>query len=279
MATLRYEEGHKNSKGEPAPWVIRAHETTDAHKKGEVIAAFSSEEKARQHMVDMHVHSGSIGHTAEAFIWIPSASEPILEEAGIGTPLGHPCYWSCCEQCGTNLSTCRCMTKHHDPSSDDFKGVILIMPNGLCQNCAASKPNMIKASRLLTGARHSAFFSTLVDLDALEPVLKQVTYGKGGMVFPEAEEACKHVVQVLTSMYFPDKMQEFYKRSAIQAYQYWLQDPTPHVLTSAESAIQCLRKELTATCSICQGPTYNCKCASILHRNKGLCHDCWQASK
>ena len=45
---IEHIEGHLNSKGEPAPWVIRSHET------GKIISSHTSKEKAKKHLQQMH---------------------------------------------------------------------------------------------------------------------------------------------------------------------------------------------------------------------------------
>ncbi|MCF0112491.1 MAG: hypothetical protein HUJ60_00765 [Bacilli bacterium] len=44
---LEYEKGHKNSKGEDAPWVIRSR--TD----GRILASFAEKDAAEQHLARM----------------------------------------------------------------------------------------------------------------------------------------------------------------------------------------------------------------------------------
>lgn len=48
---LGYEKGHKNSKGEDAPWVIRS------HKDNRILASFATENKAKEHMKRMKQYS------------------------------------------------------------------------------------------------------------------------------------------------------------------------------------------------------------------------------
>jgi hypothetical protein len=48
---VTYVKNHKNSKGETSPWVIKKHET------GEILASFSTKEKAQQQLKNMHIHS------------------------------------------------------------------------------------------------------------------------------------------------------------------------------------------------------------------------------
>lgn len=43
--------GHKDSKGNPAPWVIKSHETD------EIISSHPSQEKAKEHLRQMHAHA------------------------------------------------------------------------------------------------------------------------------------------------------------------------------------------------------------------------------
>lgn len=45
-------DGHKNSKGEEAPWVIKSHET------GKILSSHKSEKAAKKHLQDMHIHKG-----------------------------------------------------------------------------------------------------------------------------------------------------------------------------------------------------------------------------
>lgn len=52
---LGYEKGHKNSKGEPAPWVIRS------HKDNSVLASFAKKEDAYAHLQRMKQYSKSEG--------------------------------------------------------------------------------------------------------------------------------------------------------------------------------------------------------------------------
>ena len=47
---VEHRPGHKNSKGEPAPWVIISHET------GEIISSHATEEEAKDHLRDIEIH-------------------------------------------------------------------------------------------------------------------------------------------------------------------------------------------------------------------------------
>lgn len=44
-------EGHKNSKGEEAPWVIKSHES------GKILSSHKSKAAAEKHLQNMHIHS------------------------------------------------------------------------------------------------------------------------------------------------------------------------------------------------------------------------------
>lgn len=44
-----YVKGHKNSKGENAPWVIRSHKT------GKILSSHKSEQEAKEHLKQMHI--------------------------------------------------------------------------------------------------------------------------------------------------------------------------------------------------------------------------------
>ena len=48
---LGYEKGHKNSRGEDAPWVIRS------HKDNRILASFATEDEAKEHMKRMKQYS------------------------------------------------------------------------------------------------------------------------------------------------------------------------------------------------------------------------------
>jgi len=43
-------KGHKNSNGEPAPWVIKSHDT------GKIISSHKSEKDAKKHLRDIQIH-------------------------------------------------------------------------------------------------------------------------------------------------------------------------------------------------------------------------------
>lgn len=46
---VEHMEGHKNSKGEDAPWVIISHTT------GKILSSHKSKEKAKEHLQQMHI--------------------------------------------------------------------------------------------------------------------------------------------------------------------------------------------------------------------------------
>lgn len=50
IETVCYREGHKNSKGEPAPWVIVSHKT------GKILSSHKSEKKAKEHLRQMEYY-------------------------------------------------------------------------------------------------------------------------------------------------------------------------------------------------------------------------------
>ena len=52
-AYVAHVPGHKNSKGESAPWVIKD------HKDDHIISSHKSKAEAKRHLQDMHAHSGS----------------------------------------------------------------------------------------------------------------------------------------------------------------------------------------------------------------------------
>lgn len=53
---IEYIEGHKNSKGEKCPWVIKS------HKDNHIISSHPTEEKAKKHLrqIEFFKHHGSI---------------------------------------------------------------------------------------------------------------------------------------------------------------------------------------------------------------------------
>lgn len=46
---IQHIKGHKNSKGEPAPWVIKSHET------GKILSSHKTKEEAKKHLQHMHI--------------------------------------------------------------------------------------------------------------------------------------------------------------------------------------------------------------------------------
>ena len=46
--------GHKNSKGEAAPWCIKSHET------GKILSSHKTKSEAKKHLQDMHIHKNSL---------------------------------------------------------------------------------------------------------------------------------------------------------------------------------------------------------------------------
>ena len=57
--------GHKNSDGEPAPWVIKSHET------GKIISSHKSESEANAHLQEMHIFGGHgyLPGQSQSFPW------------------------------------------------------------------------------------------------------------------------------------------------------------------------------------------------------------------
>lgn len=51
---VAYDEGHKNSKGESAPWVIKS------HKDGHIISSHQTEKEAKEHLrqIEYFKHRG-----------------------------------------------------------------------------------------------------------------------------------------------------------------------------------------------------------------------------
>lgn len=47
---VAHASGHKNSKGESAPWVIKSHET------GKILSSHKSESAAKKHLQQMHIY-------------------------------------------------------------------------------------------------------------------------------------------------------------------------------------------------------------------------------
>lgn len=66
ISFVKHMEGHKNSKGETAPWVI-----VD-HKDGKVLSSHKSKEEAQRHLKDMHVFASylPVGKEEEIVVWM-----------------------------------------------------------------------------------------------------------------------------------------------------------------------------------------------------------------
>jgi len=47
---IEHVEGHKNSKGEDAPWVIKSHETN------KIISSHKTKAAAKKHLQQMHIY-------------------------------------------------------------------------------------------------------------------------------------------------------------------------------------------------------------------------------
>ena len=50
MESVKYVKGHKNSKGEDAPWTIVSHET------GKILSSHKSEAEAKKHLQQMEYY-------------------------------------------------------------------------------------------------------------------------------------------------------------------------------------------------------------------------------
>lgn len=74
---LGYEKGHKNSKGEDAPWVIRSHEDN------RVLASFANEDDAKEHLKRMKQYSKKESKQSEAHDLKNYTSDIISELDGI----------------------------------------------------------------------------------------------------------------------------------------------------------------------------------------------------
>ena len=70
---VRYKKGHKNSKGESAPWTIVSHET------GKILSSHKSKQKAEEHLRQMeyykHINESSFSE------YLDTLPEGILFEA------------------------------------------------------------------------------------------------------------------------------------------------------------------------------------------------------
>lgn len=49
LETIVHVKGHKNSKGEEAPWVIKSHES------GKIISSHKSKKEAKEHLRHIHI--------------------------------------------------------------------------------------------------------------------------------------------------------------------------------------------------------------------------------
>lgn len=59
---IQHIKGHKNSKGEPAPWVIKSHET------GKILSSHKTKEEAKKHLQHMHIFKDSEKSLSELLI-------------------------------------------------------------------------------------------------------------------------------------------------------------------------------------------------------------------
>ena len=77
LESVVYKKGHKNSKGEDAPWTIVSHET------GKILSSHTSKEKAEEHLRQMEYYKHAKNESMEGFCaWLESQSDcPVFEAA------------------------------------------------------------------------------------------------------------------------------------------------------------------------------------------------------
>lgn len=66
VSFVRYQEGHKNTRGESAPWVILS------HKDGKVLSSHKTKEDAKKHLKDMHIFASLLPRSREIeiIVWV-----------------------------------------------------------------------------------------------------------------------------------------------------------------------------------------------------------------
>src|SRR5271157_3092637 len=69
VSYVKHCKGHRNSKGDLAEWCV-----VD-HKDGKIISSHGSEEAAKQHLQDMHIHSGNINSIDELLDMYKTSAE------------------------------------------------------------------------------------------------------------------------------------------------------------------------------------------------------------
>ncbi|MEI6389043.1 MAG: hypothetical protein WCQ50_20740 [Spirochaetota bacterium] len=96
--------GHKNSKGEAAPWVIKSHET------GKILSSHKTKAEAKAHLQQMHIHKGS-GKTGMAVRPADAEAREKMEELdwtpnpNIPYPGSDQPWESTCKRCGAVSKT------------------------------------------------------------------------------------------------------------------------------------------------------------------------------
>jgi tRNA nucleotidyltransferase (CCA-adding enzyme) len=68
ISFITYMKGHKNSRGEPSPWVIKDHDN------GKVLSSHATKQKAKSHLRDMHTHKNS-SYNNKTFLGIRSCED------------------------------------------------------------------------------------------------------------------------------------------------------------------------------------------------------------
>lgn len=84
VAYVAHVPGHKNSKGESAPWVIKQHET------GKILSSHKTKAEAKSHLQDMHAHSGASKSAEEHEVDLKSKGKFDVEEGSLHKALGIP---------------------------------------------------------------------------------------------------------------------------------------------------------------------------------------------
>ena len=76
VSYVKYQEGHKNTRGESAPWVILS------HKDGKILSSHKSKEDAKQHLKDMHIFASFLprGKEIEIIVWVRQQSNKDIKE-------------------------------------------------------------------------------------------------------------------------------------------------------------------------------------------------------
>ena len=73
---VKYKKGHKNSKGEDAPWTIVSCQT------GKILSSHKSKEAAEEHLQQMEYYKHAKNESVDEFkTWLSEGGSPLIEAA------------------------------------------------------------------------------------------------------------------------------------------------------------------------------------------------------